>query len=239
MKLLTKIGVCSTLILGIQSYNYYSGRERMDKCLYKMLADIDALVLNGHFVYSTGKHGSVYIDKNKIFPHTFQTETLCTELAIRFVNDQIDAVIGPASGGIVLSQGVARILSQRNNKDVLALHADKVGLNKEFAIKRNYDLLIKGKKILIVEDSLLTGSSVKKVIDEVYRLKGNIAGMGVLFNKANLSSQNFNVPRLESLFNINLKEVTWEEESCPLCVQEIPINTKLGQGKNFLSLNKK
>jgi orotate phosphoribosyltransferase len=201
----------------------------------KVLRKIGAFVENDHFVYSTGNHGSVYINKNKLNPHPIITEKIHNLLAKKIVsyNLNIDVVIGPSTGGIVLSQEIAKHLTRKNKKEILALFADKSGKG-GFVIKRDYDTLIKGKSILLVEDGILTSKSVKKVIRVVNRAKGNIVGLGVLFNKGGVTAKDLNIPILISLFNVNYKDTTWPADKCPLCKAYIPINLYLGQGKNYI-----
>jgi len=103
-----------------------------------------------------------------------------------------------------------------------------------FVIKRGYNKLVAEKNVLVVEDVLTTGDSVKKVIEATRKTNGNVVGLGVLCNRGGIKSQDVaNPPKLFSLVDIKLD--AWNEEECPLCTQHIPINTDVGKGREFLA----
>ena len=68
----------------------------------------------GHFVYSSGLHGDKYIQCARVFQHPEYTELFCKELAKRYKDSDIDVVLGPAVGGIIISYEMARQLSARS-----------------------------------------------------------------------------------------------------------------------------
>src|SRR5260370_33049765 len=112
------------------------------------------MVNERHFVYITGRHSCVYINKDAVYLHTGTIAKLCQLMAQPYDAGQIDAVVGPVLGGIVLSQWVAHFLNeQRVSGETLAIYAEKEddGLDKQFAFHRGYDKYISGKNILVVE----------------------------------------------------------------------------------------
>lgn len=202
-----------------------------------IFAGTHAIITGSHVVYASGKHGSAYINKDAVYPHTDKIANLCYELVERLIRQakisDIDVVIGPALGGIILSQWVANHLSQMRRKEVLAVYAEK-DENGTFVIKRGYDKLIKDKKVLLVEDVLTTGGSVKKVIEVVRSIGGQIVGVGALCNRGGVTAADIgDVPVLLSLVNIQME--AWDPEECPLCKQGVPINTDVGKGRQFLA----
>lgn len=194
----------------------------------EFLHQIGAIVTNSHIVYTSGKHGSSYVNKDAIYPHTEITSQLCLEIASHFKDTQIEVVVAPAIGGVILSQWVAFHLTQILKKEVLGVYAEKN--DDAFIIRRGYEKLCASKRILVVEDILTTGGSVKKVVEAVRSVKGNIVGVAALCNRGNIKSEDLgNVPELYSLIQVQLD--SWEEKDCPLCQQGIPINKNLGKGK--------
>ncbi|HUO56066.1 MAG TPA: phosphoribosyltransferase family protein [Candidatus Paceibacterota bacterium] len=192
-----------------------------------------ALITNDHLIYTSGRHGSTYINKDAIFPHTKEISALCRELAGRFAHDQVHVIIAPAVGGVILSQWTAHHLSSLTGTEVLALYAEKTQDGKGFMITRGHDAFIPGNRILVVEDNLTTGSSVLKVINAVREHEGNVIGLGALCNRGGVTAADVgDIPKLEALVNLNLD--SWAAQECPLCKQGIPINTKLGKGKNLV-----
>ncbi len=202
-----------------------------EKQILKIFRDSSALITNSHLIYTSGKHGDTYVNKDAIYPHTKWISMLCKEIAERFKNEKVDVVIAPAIGGVILSQWVAYHLSKLTDKEVLAVYAEKTEDGKDFIIKRGYNKIIKSSNVLIVEDIVTTGGSVKKVVAEVKKNKGKVVGVAILCNRGNIKkSQIGKIPRLEALITLNLQD--WHANDCPLCKQNIPINKDLGNGKN-------
>ncbi|MBY0428406.1 MAG: phosphoribosyltransferase [Alphaproteobacteria bacterium] len=195
------------------------------------LAKIQAVITDSHLVYTSGKHGSTYFNKDAIYPHTELTSQLCEEIAKHFANKGVEVVIAPAVGGIILSQWVAYHLTKITGREVLGVYAEKDGDG--FVIKRGYDKLSSGKKVLIVEDILTTGGSVKKVIDTARSIGANIIGLGVLCNRGGIKPEDVsNPPELFALVDVRFD--AWDEGDCPLCAKAVPVNTDVGHGRKYL-----
>ncbi len=206
--------------------------------IIKILSNVSALVTESHIVYTSGKHGSAYINKDALYPHTEETSQLCALFAEHFSEDNVDVVIAPALGGIILSQWTAHHLSEMSGREVLGLYAEKIEGTKDFVIKRGYDKLLVEKNVLVLEDVLTTGGSVKKVIEVVRSLGGRVVGLGALCNRGGITAEDVgNVPKLQALVSINLE--AWEPNDCPLCKQNVAINTNVGKGREFLERQKK
>ena len=191
-------------------------------------------VIHGHFVYRSGKHGPEYVNKDAVYPHTAETSRLCRAIAELFASDNVQVVIAPAIGGVILSQWTAHHLSEFTGHEVLGVYAEKSEGGYVFVIKRGYDKLIAGKNVLVVEDVLTTGGSAKKVVEVTRAIGGNVVGLGVLCNRGGITPQDVaDVPKLISLVNMRL--VAWDESDCPLCKQNVPVNTDVGKGREFLA----
>lgn len=209
--------------------------EAQKQYAWRVLKDVGAVITDSHIVYTSGKHGSAYINKDALYPHTSKTSTLCDQIAQKFMDENVQVVVAPAVGAIILSHLTAHHLTRYTpgkSGQVLAVYADKADGN-EFVIKRGYDKLVRDKRVLVVEDILNTGGSAKRVVEAVRRVDGKVIGLGVLCNRGGVEAKDVgDVPRLEALINIDLK--TWSEEECPLCKSGVPINTNVGHGKEFL-----
>ncbi len=200
------------------------------------LAQIGAVIGNSHVVYTSGMHGSTYVNKDAIYPHTHLVRELTQSMALPFRKRSIEVVVGPEKGGIILSQAVAFQLQTWNMShdidEVLSAYAEKDGDN--FVFRRGYENLIAGRQILIVEDILTTGGSVLKVVKAVRELGGKVAGVSAICNRGSVTTSDVgNVPELLSLVDVKLD--AWEERDCPLCARGIPINTQVGKGREFLA----
>lgn len=210
-----------------------------DPKIMQMFADAGAIVSDSHFVYSSGRHSSIYINKDALYLHTETISALCQRITQPYNADQIDVVVGPVIGGVVLSQWVAHFLNQRRTSgETLAVFAEKGSddIDKHFAFHRNYDRTIPDKNILVVEDVLTTGGSARQVIDLVRHHRGNVVGLGALCNRGNVQAKDVGSVPIHALIALSLQ--TYREDECPFCQQNIPINTELGKGRAFLARQK-
>ncbi|MBI2100622.1 MAG: phosphoribosyltransferase [Candidatus Vogelbacteria bacterium] len=209
-----------------------------------ILARVGAVITGSHIVYTSGRHGTAYVNKDAIYPHTAETSRLCRALADRFANDsRVEVVIAPAIGGVILSQWTAHHLSELTGQEVLAIYAEYWREPADvFVIKRGYDKIITGKNVLVVEDVLTTGSSAKKVIEATRAVGGNVIGLGALVNRGGITAAAIGLEtgRLEALVNLPLD--SWDEKECSRtgpCSRGVPINTDVGKGREFLERRKR
>lgn len=199
-----------------------------------MFAKIGAIITDSHVVYTSGKHGSAYVNKDAIYPRTWETSRLCNAIASRFSRDAPEVVIAPAVGGVILSQWVAFHLSKMLNREVLGVYAEKTENGESFVIKRGYDKLVQGRRVLVVEDVVTTGGSVKKVVVATRAIGGKVIGVGVLCNRGAILAESIGVSKLLSLVDVKLE--AWDEDECPLCREwTCPINLDVGKGREFLA----
>ena len=125
----------------------------------KVFESCNTILTNNHFVYTSGKHGHTYINKDAVYPHTELVRQLCQEIAAR-CPWQIDVVAGPTMGAVILSQWVAHFLSEMTGREILGVYAEE-DTEKNRVFRRGYDALIRGKAVLVVEDIINTDDSCK------------------------------------------------------------------------------
>ena len=203
----------------------------------QVLANVGAVIANSHIVYTSGKHGTAYVNKDAVYPHTKETSDLCRAIAEQFADESVEVVIAPAIGGVILSQWIAHHLSEITRREVFGVYAEKAESGDTFIIKRGYDKLVAGKNVLVVEDVLTTGGSAKKVVEATRALGGNIVGLGILCNRGGITPQDVaDPPKLFALVNVKLD--AWDEAECPLCAKSVPINTDVGKGREYLARKK-
>lgn len=210
----------------------------MENEVIEILKKVGAVITDDHFVYTSGKHGSVYINKDMVYPHTELTSRIGELFAEKYKNKIIDIVCGPALGGIVLSQWTAYHLSKMKGLEILGIYTEKNPEGNQVFYKRGYDKLIPGKNVLVVEDLTTTGGSVLKVINTVKNAGGNVAAVCVMVNRdpEKVNTQTMGV-EFDSL--AALKAQAWDETECPMCREAKPINTKIGHGKKYLEAKAK
>ena len=192
----------------------------------EILAETGAVITDSHVVYTSGRHGTAYVNKDAVYPHPAQVSALCRMLADAAAADRPEVVCGPALGGIILSQWTAHHLG------ALAVYAEKLpggGL----ALRRGYDRVVAGRRVLVVEDIVTTGGSVRQTVAAVRAAGGEVTRVTALCNRGGITAADLGVPAFSALVTLSLD--SWEATSCPLCRGGVPVNTDIGNGREFLA----
>lgn len=197
-----------------------------------MLRKSGGVITDSHFVYTSGKHGSIYINKDALYPHTAFASKIGELFAEKHKDLGVDVVAAPALGGIILSQWTAYHLSKLKGKEVLGIYTEK-DAEKNQVFTRGYDKLVKDKNVLVVEDLTTTGGSVLKVVNSVKQVGGNVIAVSVMVNR-NPEHVNFEMVGVPFSSLAVLKADAVDEADCNLCQRNIPINTSVGHGKKYL-----
>ena len=207
------------------------------KDIVGLLKKINAIIVDDHFVYTSGKHGSVYVRKDRLYPNTQKTSDVCKLIAEKFKDKNIDIVVGPSIGGIILSQWTAYHLTKLKKKEVLGVFTEKDEESNQ-VFKRDYDKLVENKNVLIVEDLTTTGGSVAKVVKSVKKAGGKVIAACVMINRdpQKVTSKTIGAP-LSSLGIFRAE--SFDSGNCPFCKKNLPINTSVGHGKKYLAERKK
>ncbi len=182
----------------------------MSQEVEQMFIESGAL-LKGHFLLKSGRHSPVYWEKFQVLQYPRYTERLCALIADHFRDQNIEVVAGPTTGGVILAFEVARLLGVRG------IFAEKTesGTRK---FRRGFTIA-REERVLIVDDILTTGASVREVIDAVNELKGSLVGIGIMVDRSE-KTVDFGVP----LFSCHRSEtLTWEAVDCPLCAEGVPL----------------
>ncbi len=201
-----------------------------------ILEKTGAIVDNSHFVYVSGKHASIYINKDYIYPHTAYISRIAEIIAQKYKDSLVDVVVGPSTGGIILSQWTAYHLSRLKDKEVLSIYTEKQP-DKDQIFTRGYDTYVRGRNVLVVEDVVTTGGSIKKVINSVQKEGGRVLAACAIVNKdpTNINPSFIGVP-FDYLAIVGMD--VYDEKDCPLCKAGVPINVQLGHGKKYLESKK-
>lgn len=165
------------------------------------------------------------MNKDAVYPYTERVAELCGLMAEAVREHEPDVACGPAMGGIILSQWTAHHLG------CLAVYAEKApegGL----VLRRGYDAVVRGRRVLVVEDILNTGGSLRETVVAVRAAGGVVVAAAALCNRGGVTAQEAGVPALVALVELTLD--SWEASACPLCRDRVPINTDVGKGREFL-----
>lgn len=174
-------------------------RERVLKILKET-----QVLLEGHFLLTSGRHSSQYMQCAQLLQYPEYTEEIAISLAQAFQGDQIDIVIGPAMGGIIIAYELARKLKARN------LFAERE--NGKMTLRRGFKIP-KGARVLVAEDVITTGGSVKEVMEIVKEQGGVVAGVAVLVDRSN-GKIDFGT-KLQAALTTEV--ISFDPEECPLC----------------------
>ncbi|MFV9509953.1 orotate phosphoribosyltransferase [Tepidibacillus sp. LV47] len=165
----------------------------------------------GHFLLTSGRHSDKYMQMAQLLQYPKHTEKLCRILAEKVPEKEIDLVISPAVGGIIVGYEMSRILGVRN------IFCERE--NGKMTLRRGFQIR-PGEKVLVVEDVVTTGGSVKEVIEVVKENGGEVIGVCVLVDRSN-GKVDFEVP-FQSLISMELE--SYDQESCPICKEgNIPV----------------
>ncbi len=183
----------------------------------KMLEETKA-VLHGHFLLTSGLHSPMYVEKFNVLQYPRHTEKLCQEIARRYADDNIELVVGPTTGGILLAHECGKALNTR------AIFTERE--NGKMTLKRGFEIP-PGTRCLVVEDIVTTGGSVREVMDVVKEHQGVIVGIGLLVDRSG-GKVNFGV-RTEPLLRLDV--TTYDPNDCPLCRKGEPFTKRGRTGK--------
>ena len=167
-------------------------------------------IKEGHFLLASGLHSPVYWEKFRVLQHPHLTEKLCRLIAQHFRGQKIDLVAGPTTGGIILAFETARQLETR------CIFAEKEGMARIF--RRDFEI-VPGAHVLIVDDILTTGNSLKETINAVAKQKGIVIGIGVLVDRSE-ENLDLNLPFFSCL---RAPTKVYSPQECPLCAANIPL----------------
>ena len=188
----------------------------MDNNIYKLLVDRGA-IMEGHFVLTSGLHSNKYVEKFRVLEDPESLEIICKEMANKYRDDNIEIVVSAAIGGILISSGVAKELG------VKGIFCERV--DGEMVFKRGFSIP-EGANVLVVEDIVTTGGSIKEILQILDLLNINLIGVCTLAHRGD--SIDFGCD-YDTLVNIDIE--TWEESQVPDWLAQTSITKPGSTGK--------
>jgi orotate phosphoribosyltransferase len=168
-------------------------------------------VLDGHFLLTSGLHSPVYWEKFRILERPEYTQPLCAMIAAHFKNEGVNVVAGPTTGGIILAFEIARQMGLR------CIFAEKEENGKR-GFRRGF-ALAPGERVLVVDDILTTGKSVKEVLEAVREKNASVVGIGVLVDRSEHDLK-LGYPLYSCLRSVT---PAYPAQECPLCKAGVPL----------------
>lgn len=172
-------------------------------------------LLEGHFLLASGYHSATYLEKFLVLQYPKHVERLCGEMATAFADQRVDTVLGPTTGGVLLAYEVAKHLGVRS------LYAERGDDGNGRVLRRGFALGA-GERVLVVDDILTTGGSVRDTIEIVTGADAVLVGVGVLADRSG-GSVDFGVP-LRALISLSLEK--YAPDAVPEWLSAIPLTER-------------
>lgn len=181
--------------------------------LLSQLAEIDA-IRKGHFLYASGKHGDTYLEKFNMLRNPEATVNACHFFAERFRDENIDVVVGPTTGGVILAFETGRQLG------VAAAYAERASDGSSGREIRRGTTFAPGTRVLVVDDIMTTGGSIRETLAALESHPVEVVAVGVLVDRSAGATTFGDVPLVAIA---SQKFDAWDADSCPLCEQGVPL----------------
>ncbi len=165
-------------------------------------------LLEGHFLLSSGRHAGRYVQCAQLLQHPDLAARVCADLAapLRASVPPWDVVVGPAMGAVTFAYELARALGVRG------LFAER-GAEGGFVLRRGFAIAGK-ERVLVAEDVVTTGKSVREVIELLRALGVREVGVASIVNRSGRPDPFGELPYWRCL---DLEVPSWEAADCPLC----------------------
>ena len=158
-------------------------------------------VLDGHFILSSGLRSATFLQKQRVFMYADKAEILCKALAEKIIAEgygDVSQVVSPAIGGIIPGYETSRHLGKP------AIFTERV--NGKFELRRGFEIQ-KGEKVIVVEDIVSTGLSIRGCIETLKELGADVVAAACLVDRSDgeadvgvplVSLTGFKVPAYEA-----------------------------------------
>jgi len=165
----------------------------------------EGIIKEGHFLLTSGNHSHVYIDKDAILYNKEIRNEIVSKLLIKLMNvKKFHIIISPGNAGVPWGSFVADRL------DVPFVYTEKV--NGEINLRKSFEKPLKDKSVLIIEDIISTGSSIKKVIDILKHVGAKNIYAAAIWDRKGINN-------VVAVFKHKIEN--WKPENCPLCQENI------------------
>lgn len=176
-------------------------------------------IMDGHFLLTSGLHSPHYVEKFNVLQHPAYTAQLCAAMAEKFKDAEIETVVGPVTGGILLAHETGKSLGTR------AIFTERV--DGKMMFRRGFSLR-EGERVLIVEDIVTTGGSIKEVIEVVKAAGAVPVAVSMLVDRSGGKADFGDVP---STALLTMDVETYSPDTCPLCAKGVPMTKRGRTGK--------
>ena len=172
-------------------------------------------LLEGHFVLSSGLHSSKYIQCAKLLSFPHKAEKICKSLASKIKKKfkNFDLILSPAMGGIIIGYEIGKILKKET------IFCERV--NGRFKLRRGFQI-VKGSRVLIIEDVITTGKSSLECVKLIKKSKAKLIGFATIIDRS--SKKDLKIKK-EIVSHLKISVPTYKKNKVPNELKLIPIST--------------
>jgi len=172
-------------------------------------------LLEGHFVLSSGLHSSKYIQCAKLLSFPHKAEKICKSLASKIKKKfkNFDLILSPAMGGIIIGYEIGKILKKET------IFCERV--NGRFKLRRGFQI-VKGSRVLIIEDVITTGKSSLECVKLIKKSKAKLIGFATIIDRS--SKKDLKIKK-EIVSHLKISVPTYKKNKIPNELKLIPIST--------------
>jgi orotate phosphoribosyltransferase len=168
----------------------------------------------GHFLLASGRHSDRYLEKFDLLRDPVATSLVLEPLAAKLSEWEIDVIVGPTTGGILLAFELARQL------ELPAAYAERKGEGLSGREVKRGTVFAPGSKVFLIDDILTTGGSVAETLNALKDHAVEVVGIAVL---ADRSAGTVRVGEIPLIPLLSLDIQSWTSDACPLCAQGVPL----------------
>lgn len=185
-----------------------------------MAVDLEQLFIEsgalkqGHFLLASGRHSDKYLEKFDLLRNPRATSVVLEPLAARLKDWDIDVIVGPTTGGILLAFELARQLG------LPAAYAERSGDGLSGREIKRSTVFPAGGKVFVIDDILTTGGSVAETLNALRPHPVDVVGIAVLADRSGGSVRFGDIPLIPLL---SLTIDSWVAQDCPLCAAGVPL----------------
>ena len=172
-------------------------------------------LLEGHFVLSSGLHSSKYIQCAKLLSFPHKAEKICKSLASKIKKKfkNFDLILSPAMGGIIIGYEIGKILKKET------IFCERV--SGKFKLRRGFQI-VKGSRVLIIEDVITTGKSSLECVKLIKKSKAKLIGFATIIDRS--SKKDLKIKK-EIISHLKISVPTYKKNKIPNELKLIPIST--------------
>ena len=171
-------------------------------------------LLDGHFILSSGLHSSKYVQCARLLSYHFLAKNICLSLSNKIKKNfkNIDLILSPAIGGIVIGYEIGRLLKKET------IFCERV--KGKFKLRRGF-LIKKNSRVLILEDVITTGKSSLECVRLIKKAKAKILGFACIIDRS--SKKNLKIKK-KIVSHLKIEIQTFKKNKLPKSLKKIPIS---------------